>query len=238
MATRVLTVGKQSRTLAPERVVEALFTTIGCRLEPHGQGTRFPAVMDDLYSGYLVPNRAPFAQRELLEIEAALRQVAVSEVVWSLADLRRGPDADEPVNHRAANAFEYFVDVDGIPLITRLRESVQQCLGSTQVLKLTNAGDASIFLFFGIALVLLGVAWLFLGRAFIPNWNLHYLRAHMPLWTFGMDLVMMGTGIAVAGAFPGVSDWFRRRPAALAALAITCVIGWLVVCARAGFLPD
>jgi hypothetical protein len=235
---RVLIVGKQSRILAAERVVDALFTTIGCRLEPHGQGSRFPAVMDDLYSGYLAPSRAPVAQRELLEIEAALRQVAVTDVVWSLADLRRGDDAAEPVNHRATNAFEYFVDADGVPLIARLRESVAECLGSKQVLKLTNAGDASKFVYFGFALVVLGLAWLFLGRAFIPNWNVHHLRASMPLWTFGMDFVILGLGFAVAGAFPGVSDWFRRRPAALAALAIVCVIGWLVVCARAGFLPD
>ena len=39
MATRIITFGKQSRTLATERVVEALFTTIGCRLEPNGQPT-------------------------------------------------------------------------------------------------------------------------------------------------------------------------------------------------------
>jgi hypothetical protein len=34
------------------------------------------------------------------------------------------------------------------------------------------------------------------------------------------------------------NDWFRRRPWALIAVALTAVIGWLVVCARAGFLPD
>jgi hypothetical protein len=194
--------------------------------------------MDDLYAGYLAPNRAHLAQQELREIEAALRQVPVSDVVWSLADLRRGDDAGEPVNHRATNAFEYFVDADGLPLLTRLHQSVQECLSSTQVLKLTTAGAASGLFCFGLASVLLGVAWLYLGRTLIPNWNVHYLRARMPLWTFGMDLVMVGVAFAVGAAFPGVSDWFRRRPAALSALAITCVIGWLVVCARAGYLPD
>jgi len=235
---QTITIGATSRELGPERVVEALFTTIACRLEPHGRGTRFPAVMDDLYSGYLVPARAANARQELQEIEAALRKIPVGDVVWSLGDLRRGDDAGEPVNHGARNAFDYFVDVNGRPLVTRLRESVQECVNSTQVLRLGSPGDARIILLYGLFLVLLGFAWMILGRAYIPTWSLRRFTASLPIWTFGMDFVMLGAGFMIAAAFPGVSDWFRRRPAQLGAIAIIAVLGWLVICARAGFLPD
>ena len=238
---RILTIGKTSRELAPERAVEAMFTTIGCRLEPRGRGTRFPAVMDDLYSGYLTPARAPEALKELEEIEALLRAIPVTQVIWSLADLHCGDDSDEAVNHRASNAFDYFIDVEGRPLASRLREGVQECLNSRQTMRLAYPNETRIGLGVGAALTLIGLAWLFAGRALIPGWTVGWLgnpKSRLPVWTFGMDFVMLGIGILIAAPLPGLSDWLRRRPAALGTVAIVAVIAWLVICARAGFLPD
>ena len=86
---RILSVGGRSRDLGPEHVVEAMFTTISCRLEPQGRGTRFPALMDDLYAGYLKPGRAAEVLWELQKVEADLRKVPVRDVVWSLANFRQ-----------------------------------------------------------------------------------------------------------------------------------------------------
>jgi hypothetical protein len=236
--TRILTVGRHSGDLAAERTVEALFTTIGCRLEPHGRGSRFPAIMDDLYSGYLTPARASKARQELQEIEDALRAVPVRDVVWNLGNLQRGDDSAEPVNHRASNAFEYFVDNGGRPLITRLREGVQECLNTAQVMRLAYPGEVRQGRGAGLVLMPIGFAWMYFGHRFIPTWCLKHFSAAIPIWTFGMDFVMLGAGFTIAMCFPGVTYWFRRRPMALPAIAITCVIGWLVVCAHAGWLPD
>jgi 2,3-bisphosphoglycerate-dependent phosphoglycerate mutase len=238
--SKTLYVGGNSRELGPERVIEAMFTTVSCRLEPHGRGTRFPAVMDDLYSGYLTPARAPAALHELQLIEDGLRKIPVSDVVWSLMDLRRGDDANEAVNHHAGNAFEYFVDVDGRPLMSRLADAVQECLTTAKVLRLAVPGEGRIGLMYGLVVAALGFGWMFLGRALIPGWSLKTLTGtgSIPIWTFGMDLVMAGAAIMTAMGFPSVYDWFRRRSWALISVAIIAVIGWLVVCARAGFLPD
>ena len=144
-------------------------------------------------------------------------------------------------NHRAANAFDYFVDTDGRPLIWRLRDSVQECLSNAQALRLAYPTQGRDTLAAGLVLGALGVAWMFLGRALVPRWVLTYSytgKGGIPIWTFGMDFVMLGAGILVAAMFPGAGDWFRKRPGALVAVAIAAVIGWLVVCARAGFLID
>jgi 2,3-bisphosphoglycerate-dependent phosphoglycerate mutase len=237
---KLLSIGGSSRELGPERVVEAMFTTVSCRLEANGRGTRFPAVMEDLYSGYLKPGRALDALRELDEIESALRKIPVSDVVWSLADLRRGDDAKEVVNHQAANVFEYFVDVDGQPLISRLRSGIQDCLNSSQVLRLAYPNEGRHYLLYGSFLALVGGAWMLLGRSLVPGWIVtrsYNRKAGIPVWTFGMDFVLLGVGL-IAATFPGVRDWFRRHPPALSGIAIAAVIAWLVVCARAGFLPD
>jgi bacteriorhodopsin len=35
-----------------------------------------------------------------------------------------------------------------------------------------------------------------------------------------------------------IGDWFIRYPLALIGVAMVAVIGWLVICSSAGFLPD
>jgi hypothetical protein len=233
-------VGGHCRELAPEHVVEAMFTTIGCRLEPQGRGTRFPAVMDDLYEGYMKPGRASEALSELAEIEGALRKIPVGDVVWSLATFRRD-DANEPVNHQATNALDYFVDAGGQPLISCLRDGLEECLNTAQVLRLTYRREARDGIVAGLLLTLPGVAWMLLGKAFFPDWYLapiYSSKAKLPLWTFGMDLIMLGVALMIAQTSPGIRDWFRRRPPALIGVAMIAVVGWLAVCARAGFLPD
>jgi 2,3-bisphosphoglycerate-dependent phosphoglycerate mutase len=237
---KTVSVGGQSRELAPEHVMDALFTTISCRLEPQGRGTRFPAVMDDLYSGYLQPGRAPKALQELQEIEAALQKVPIDRVVWSLQKMHCD-DSREPVNHHAGSSFEYFVDQDGQPLIWRLRDAVQECLSRGRVLRLVHDKEAVQGTLYGLFCALLGVGWMLAGRAWFPNWNLQragMTNAKMPLWTFGMYLVMTGAGLMIAFACPGVRDWFRRHQPVFMAVVLILPIVWLVICARAGYLPD
>jgi 2,3-bisphosphoglycerate-dependent phosphoglycerate mutase len=237
---KMLTVGERSREFGPDQVIDAMFTTISCRLEPQGRGTRFPAVMDDLQSGYLAPARAHDALRELKEIQGALLKIPVSDVVWSLADMRRGDDAKEAVNHRASSVFEYFVDTNGRPLISLLQDGVQECANCSLVLRLAFPTESRDGLLGELFFVSLGAGWMFVGSVFFPRWVLVSLtgKGALPLWTFGMDFVMFGVAIMIAAAFPSVSDWFRRHPLALISVAISAVLGWLVVCARAGFLPD
>jgi len=232
-APKILSVGDHSHELAPEHVIEAMFTTIACRLEARGRGTRFPVVMDDLYAGYLKPVRALAALGELQEIEAGLRSLPVGRVVWN--------NADEPVTRQAANALEFFVDERGRPLICRLREGVQECLSTVQVLRLDYRRKAGDVLLGGLLLIVPGVIWMLVGRAYFAHWNLapvYNRKAGIPVWTFGMDLLMLGVAFMIHAAFPGLREWFRRRPVALVAVAIFAVIGWLAVCARAGFIPD
>jgi hypothetical protein len=55
------------------RVTEAFFATVSYRLGPRGWGTRFPAVLNDLYGGRLSAKRVSVALRELETIENELR---------------------------------------------------------------------------------------------------------------------------------------------------------------------
>jgi len=234
---KILSVGDRARELAPEAVVEAMFTTISCRMEPRGRGTRFPAVMVDLYSGYVTPRRAPEVLRELQEIEPALRAIPVSQVVWSLS-VSPSDEAHAVVNYAAANALDYFVDGRGRPLLFQLREGLQECLAHSQVLYLRDPKESRQGFVYGSLCIGAGVTWMLLGHAYFRDWCLRRGTASLPVWTIGMDLVMVGLGMMIALTSPAIRDWFRRHQAVLMTIVLSAPIIWLVVCWRAGFLPD
>ena len=236
-----LKVGADSRALAEQSVIEGLFNTITCTLEPGGRGSRFPAAMERLCQGSLNPSEAPAALRELQEIEEAMRKTPVAAVAWKPGDPRRGDDPARPANHQAANAFEYFIDVDGRPLITRLQEGVHQSIINEQALRYEAPGETFKVICIGLVGVALGVAWMWLGHKFLPRLTISkgYARGHgIPVWTFGMYLVMFGAVLSITAPLPALRDWFFRRPWMVLALTIAAVIGWLAICGLAGFLPD
>lgn len=237
-----LKVGRNSRPLASNSVLEALYTTITFTLEPGARGSRFPNVMNHLYWGSLSPEHAEAAQTELQEIETAMRKTPISAVVWTATDPRRGDDPAQPVNHQAANVFEYFVDADGRPLLTRLQEGVHESIISRQALRVEAPGDLRKTMLAGLIIIALGIAWMWLGHALFPHLSAANLYDRhgggIPVWTFGMYLVMLGVPLMVTAPFPAVRDWFFNRPLMTIGLAIVAVMGWLVICANAGFLPD
>ena len=68
-------------------LLHAFFSTITVRLEPLGWGTRFPALMNELYDGELAPGRVETALSELLLARRELSMLPAARVV---------ADADQP----------------------------------------------------------------------------------------------------------------------------------------------
>jgi len=198
--------------------------------------------MDHLCWGSLSPAQAEGAQPEFQEIEEAMRKTPITAVVWTDTSSRRGDVPSQAVNHQAGNVFEYFVDANGRPLLTRLQEGVHQSIISRQALRVEAPGDLRKTMLAGLIIIALGVAWMWLGHALFPHLSaVNLYDRHgggIPVWTFGMYLVMLGVPLLITAPFPSVRDWFFNRPLVTISLAIAAVIGWLVVCALAGFLRD
>src|SRR5690349_6301564 len=62
-------------------LLHAFFLTLSARLEPLGWGTRFPALLDDLYHGDLPTDRVETALSELLLARRELSFVPADQVV-------------------------------------------------------------------------------------------------------------------------------------------------------------
>jgi 2,3-bisphosphoglycerate-dependent phosphoglycerate mutase len=63
--------------------LHSFFSTVAYQVEREGWGSRFPALMKELYMGRLPKDRVPAARRELDEVRTRLSALSPSERVYS-----------------------------------------------------------------------------------------------------------------------------------------------------------
>jgi 2,3-bisphosphoglycerate-dependent phosphoglycerate mutase len=102
----------------------SFFSTVRARLEPDGWGTRFPAVMNELYHGELSAESAPKAVAELDQIREEMRKRPPSDLVWDAEDPSRQPPWGENVRNDVADLASAFVTHDGRGLFEIFDEAV------------------------------------------------------------------------------------------------------------------
>lgn len=103
----------------------SFFSTISVRLEPEGWGTRFPAVMHELYRGRLEGGEpAERALSELEQIRSELAAFPPSEVVWDAEDRSKQPPWGDDISDDITDLSNYFVTEDGRDLFEVLDEAV------------------------------------------------------------------------------------------------------------------
>ena len=199
--------------LAPAQVTEALFATISYRLEPEGRATRFPIIMDCLYAGWLDSKDAPTALVELGHIEAGLKALPPDRWVWSFTDLRRIDDSHQPVNHAAANLYEYFIADDGQPLVAHLRRAVENSMLDRRDLTFQSP-ERKGAVASGLGLALIGLAWTVVGYLFFPHHIFTPRGGHDGplLWPLGFLAIAGGLVFLMMGLRPNVDRWVRRHP--------------------------
>jgi hypothetical protein len=102
----------------------AFFSTISVRLEPDGWGTRFPALMNELYKGELAGEHAPAALAELDQVREELRRHPPSDVVWDVEDRSKQPPWGDDISDEITDLGNYFVTEDGKDLIDVMGEAI------------------------------------------------------------------------------------------------------------------
>lgn len=108
-----LSAGNHLWSIGTGEFFHAFFSTVTARLEPDGWGTRFPAVMKELYRGELDPESAELALAELDRIRAELRRFSPSDVVWDAADRARRPPWGDEIAEDITDLSNYFVTDEG-----------------------------------------------------------------------------------------------------------------------------
>ena len=104
--------------------LHAFFSTVAVRLEASRWGSRFPALLLQLYQGELPIDAVNQAQQELAIIEAELASFPPSDVVWDFEHRDRLPPWGSNIAASITSLANYFWTSDGHLLIDRIRHAL------------------------------------------------------------------------------------------------------------------
>lgn len=133
-----LKLGSITDEVGTSQFLHAFFSTISGNLEPNGWGTRFPVLLNKLYQGELKQGDAEVALAELQRIEAELRKLPPSKVIWDIEDLTLSPPWGSDISADITSLANYFVTSTGRDLIGVVREILEELRDVGGVLSVVN----------------------------------------------------------------------------------------------------
>lgn len=203
MSNISLTVGDDARPLAAQAVVEAFFATVSYRLEPDGWSSRFPVVLNRLYSSRFEPQDVDAALQELDIIERELKTLPPERAIASLRNLARLDDAQLTVNRGAANLLEYFTAADGkTPILQQLRQAVLTARQNQQPVKMSVSSSLQSrakTLLIGLFAPVFGIGGIAYNRHLAVNYNYFYIKLAILAPLF----VVLGLAVSIAPSLLG-----------------------------------
>jgi 2,3-bisphosphoglycerate-dependent phosphoglycerate mutase len=126
--TIYLDLGNVSDEVGSPDFFHAFFSTISGNLEPAGWGTRFPALLRELYRGELTKAHAGTARTELAQIRTEMQSLPPDRVIWDFEDRSKRPPWGSNISPDITDLSNYFVTSAGRDLI----EVIAECLDELQ----------------------------------------------------------------------------------------------------------
>lgn len=134
-----MTVGIQLGSITDEvgasDFFHSFFSTISGNLEPDGWGTRFPLLLDSLYSGELQQKDAIEALNELKKVKMELATLSPKKVIWDIESREKDPPWGFNISADITDLSNYFVTSTGRDLINLLNEALEELRDRGGVLK-------------------------------------------------------------------------------------------------------
>lgn len=99
--------------------LHSFFSTVAYNLENKKWGSRFPAIMNELYQGTLSKDNVDKAITELKTIQRELAAFSHQKVVWDIEDLTKQPPWGNNISSDITDLSNYFVTSDGEDFISK-----------------------------------------------------------------------------------------------------------------------
>jgi hypothetical protein len=138
--------GNTMWTVGEDDFLHSFFSTIAYQLEPEGWGSRFPALMKELYGGRLPVERVPEARKELQEIRAELERRPPEARVYDYDDPNR--EAPWPVPPGAKSLAECFLTANAknlLDILARALDVAEEANADLEIRPLSGAGEYAYF---------------------------------------------------------------------------------------------
>jgi hypothetical protein len=110
--------------LGKPALLHAFCSTVSYRLEDDGWGSRFPALLKNLYRGSLPPEKIQDALEELHIIRDELSDYSLTKVVWDIYDLDKLPPVNFNPPTTVTSLAQYFITDDGKDMIEKMHEAL------------------------------------------------------------------------------------------------------------------
>jgi 2,3-bisphosphoglycerate-dependent phosphoglycerate mutase len=126
--------------------LHSFFSTIAYQLERDGWGSRFPALMNELYAGRLPLERVPEARAELETIRSELQQRPPDARVFAYEEPDRA--TPWPVPPGASSLADSFLTANGknmLDLLARALDGAEQARGDVEIKPLEQPGTHNYF---------------------------------------------------------------------------------------------
>jgi 2,3-bisphosphoglycerate-dependent phosphoglycerate mutase len=120
--------------LARSDYVHAFFSNISFHLEERvnffrtkgGWGSRFPALLNELYQGELPKTSAQAAVLEIEIVREEFKKITPDRVIWDIDDLKLRPPWGDEIAPDIKNLYDYFTTSDGEVFIDVLEKALRQ----------------------------------------------------------------------------------------------------------------
>ena len=99
----------------------SFFSTTCVNLEYSRWGSKFPIIMQELYTGTVSYNNIYKAIEEINIVDDELKRIPPNKVVWSFEDRTKMPPWGSNISPDINNLSDYFITCDGKNLISVLK---------------------------------------------------------------------------------------------------------------------
>jgi hypothetical protein len=106
--------------------LHAFFSTVCYNLENSKWGSRYPFIMNELYSGELKRENVETALVELNEIKSELEKISVDKVIWDIDNLSLQAPWGDDISQNITSLGNYFVTSDGDDFITVFNNALEK----------------------------------------------------------------------------------------------------------------
>jgi 2,3-bisphosphoglycerate-dependent phosphoglycerate mutase len=133
-------------TVGEDDFLHSFFSTVGYQLEKEGWGSRFPALVRELYGGRLAAERVPEARRELETIRRELSELPPDARVYDYDDPNR--ETPWPVPPGASSLADSFLSAGGknlLDVITRGLDVSEETGADLEIRPFAPSGEQTTF---------------------------------------------------------------------------------------------
>jgi 2,3-bisphosphoglycerate-dependent phosphoglycerate mutase len=133
-------------TVGEDDFLHSFFSTVAYQVEKQGWGSRFPALVGELYRGSLPAERVPEARRELETIRRELGELPPEERVYDYDDPNR--ETPWPVPPGASSLADGFLTATGknvLDVLERALDVSEETGAPVEIRPFQSAGQHTTF---------------------------------------------------------------------------------------------